>query len=76
MSWVVKGWNNNVSRSAPRNHLTSTYTGIPPGVMRSADELFARINGGRVDYLRAPVDEDKQDALRAMLIKALERSSR
>lgn len=57
--------------ASERDPLFSNYHGFLPGVIRSAFELWEKLNGRSVDYLRAPVDQDKQDNLRKHLLAQL-----
>lgn len=54
-----------------RDSLTSTYVGLPLGIVRSAAELAALLRGEKFSYLRAPNDEDERDRLRALLVAAM-----
>lgn len=53
-----------------RDPVTSTYVGLPAGIVRSGAELWARLNGRVVNYNRAPVDDDEREQLRRLLILA------
>ena len=58
------------NRQHKRDRLTSTYTGIPACVVRTAGELWHRLNGREVNYLRAPWDEDERQRMRGWLLAA------
>lgn len=66
----AKGYGYRGPDIAPRDRdpLMSGYNGMPIGVVRSSFELFERLNGRKVDYHRAPLDEDKQAQLRRHLM--------
>ena len=55
-----------------RNPLTSTYTGALPGVMRSAEELWLRLQGRRVDWSRVEMTDKQRADMERLLKSALE----
>ncbi len=70
-----KGRRKQVERERIRAMSRNVYLDTPRGIMRNAEELWLRLNGETVDWLRVDPDPSEVADMERLLKAALARSS-